>query len=365
MAIEDEMKDVQQLVVNQLGVANGLNNSLADGQVTSAKLGASAVTVGKIGTSAVTEGTIATGAVTDGKIGTSAVTEGTIADANVTAVKLATNSVTTTKIADGNIPPSKLSAGGPSWGNGALIINGTGSAGGLEVNASVSGTGSAFVDFHSTSATNPDYDARILADNAGFQIINKYSDTIFSNGPLENKQMRLDVAGNLLVNSAAYGNGLYDGDSFKVFVGSGTTGGLKCSRQGTGATNQIAFLNPNGQVGFINTTGSTTAYGTTSDYRLKEDITSIDNSIERLNQLKPCNFAWKVDGTRMDGFIAHEVQEVVPIAATGTKDAVYEDGTPDYQGIDQAKLVPLLTKALQEAVAKIEALEVRISTLEA
>jgi len=61
----------------------------------------------------------------------------------------------------------------------------------------------------------------------------------------------------------------------------------------------------------------------------------------------------------MDGFIAHEVQEVVPIAATGTKDAVKEDGTPDYQGIDQAKLIPLLTKALQEAIARIEVLEAK------
>jgi hypothetical protein len=283
----------------------------------------------------------------------------TVRDGGITQAKLATNSVTTIKIADGNIPPSKLSTGGPSWGNGTLTIDGTGVAGGLEVNSSVSGTGSAFVDFHTTSATNPDYDVRILADSAGLQIINKDSDTIFSNGALEEQRMRIDLSGNLLVNSALYGDGLYDGDSFKVAVGPSTAGGLKCSRQGTVATNQIAFLNPNGQVGFINTDGSTTTYGTTSDYRLKEDITSIDNSIERLNQLKPCNFAWKVDGTRMDGFIAHEVQEVVPIAATGTKDAVKEDGTPDYQGIDQAKLIPLLTKALQEAIARIEVLEAK------
>ena len=77
------------------------------------------------------------------------------------------------------------------------------------------------------------------------------------------------------------------------------------------------------------------------------------------------NFKWKSDGTRVDGFIAHEAQEVVPEAVTGTKDAVDEDGNPEYQGIDQSKLVPLLTKALQEAVTKIEALEARVTALEA
>jgi len=318
MAIEDEMKDVQQLVVNQLGVANGLNNSLADGQVTADKLATDSVTATKI------------------------------EDGQVTSDKLSTDSVTTTKIADGHIPPSKLSAGGPTWGGEALTINGTGSVGGLEINSDVSGTGTAFIDFHSTSATNPDYDARIINTDTGeFQFINTAGQFAF----------------NLGQDLGTFG--LYDGDSFKIGVAAGTEGGLKCSRQGTAATNQISFLNPNGQVGFINTQGTTTVYGTSSDYRLKEDITSIDNSIERLNQLKPCNFAWKVDGTRVDGFIAHEVQEVVPIAATGTKDAVKEDGTPDYQGIDQAKLVPLLTAALQEALTKIEALEVRITALEA
>ena len=289
----------------------------------------------------------------------------TVRDGGITQAKLATNSVIASKIVDGQIPPSKLSAGHPGWNNQTLIIGGDGTSGGLEINSNVSGTGSAFIDFHSTSATNPDFEARIINNATGeFQFTNLRGDTIFNNGALEEERMRIDYAGNFLVNSAVYGTGLYDGDSFKVGVNAGTTGGLKCSRQGTDPTNQITFANPNGQVGFINTGGSTTTYGTTSDYRLKEDITSIDNSIERLNQLKPCNFAWKVDGTRMDGFIAHEVQEVVPIAATGTKDAVKEDGTPDYQGIDQAKLVPLLTKALQEAVSKIEALESRVASLE-
>jgi hypothetical protein len=81
-------------------------------------------------------------------------------------------------------------------------------------------------------------------------------------------------------------------------------------------------------------------------------------------QLKPCNFAWKADGSRTDGFLAHELQEVVPNAAHGEKDAVDSDGNPKYQGIDQSNLVPLLTAALQEALTKIETLETRLTALE-
>jgi hypothetical protein len=85
----------------------------------------------------------------------------------------------------------------------------------------------------------------------------------------------------------------------------------------------------------------------------------------RVQALNPVNFEWISSGERVDGFLAHEAQEVVPEAVHGTKDALDEEGNPEYQGIDQSKLVPLLTKALQEALTKIEALEVRITALEA
>ena len=146
-------------------------------------------------------------------------------------------------------------------------------------------------------------------------------------------------------------------------------GYIYLARSGTALQIHASFINnatvtPT-TVGTITTNGSTTSYNTSSDYRLKEDIVDIEGSIERLKDLKPVNFKWKSDGTRVDGFIAHEAQEVVPEAVTGTKDAVDEDGNPEYQGIDQSKLVPLLTKALQEAVTKIEALEARVTALEA
>ena len=141
-------------------------------------------------------------------------------------------------------------------------------------------------------------------------------------------------------------------------------------------------------VGAISISSTSTTYATSSDYRLKEDYQPVEDPIARLNQLKPINFAWKSDGSRCDGFLAHELQEVIPEAATGTKDETKieeyevtpsikdEEGNviteavmgerevPVYQGIDQSKIVPLLTAALQEAVAKIESLTQRIEALE-
>ena len=121
----------------------------------------------------------------------------------------------------------------------------------------------------------------------------------------------------------------------------------------------------NAVVGSITSTGSSTAYNTTSDYRLKEDIKPVENAATRVMALNPVNFAWKADGSRVDGFIAHEAQEIVPEAVTGTKDAVNEDGSIKPQAIDQSKLVPLLTAALQEALTEIAGLKSRLAAVEA
>jgi hypothetical protein len=110
-------------------------------------------------------------------------------------------------------------------------------------------------------------------------------------------------------------------------------------------------------VGVISTNATNTAYVTSSDYRLKEDFRLVDNPIGRLFSLKPINFSWKSTGDRVDGFLAHEVQEVVPDAVWGQKDAVDKDGNPVYQGIDPSKIVPLITAALQETVKRLESLE--------
>jgi hypothetical protein len=177
----------------------------------------------------------------------------------------------------------------------------------------------------------------------------------------------------------------------------------------TGNDGAVAEFSRQGvPVGFITITGSATTYATSSDYRLKTDAQPMTGASARVLSLKPVNFAWISSGDRVDGFLAHEAQEIVPECVTGTKDAmrdeeyevtaaVYEDiiiaavldeegneleaerteqrlvseavmGTrsvPDMQGIDQSKLVPLLTAALQEALTEISALKVRVAALEA
>lgn len=130
----------------------------------------------------------------------------------------------------------------------------------------------------------------------------------------------------------------------------------------------LRFYNVSGtQIGYIrNNGGTSTTYSTSSDHRLKENVVDLTGAITRLNNLDPKRFNFIADAdTTVDGFLAHEVQTVVPEAVTGTHNEVDDDGNPVYQGIDQSKLVPLLTAALQEAIAKIDALETRVDALEA
>jgi len=138
---------------------------------------------------------------------------------------------------------------------------------------------------------------------------------------------------------------------------------LKIKKTTLGTTAVTFVTETNSQVGYIGIGATSTSYNTTSDYRLKENISPILNGIDRLKQLKPKRFNFIGDTSVVDGFIAHEAKEVVPESVTGEKDEVLPNGDPAYQGIDQGKLVPLLTAALQEAIAKIEFLETRIETL--
>ena len=141
--------------------------------------------------------------------------------------------------------------------------------------------------------------------------------------------------------------------------------GIRFLRSGTYSGGAMKFYSGSSNVGSVQINASSTSYNTTSDYRAKENIAPMENSIDRLKELKPCRFNFLIDPENtVDGFIAHEAQEVVPEAVTGEKDKLDYEGNPDYQGIDQSKLVPLLTAALQEAINKIEQLETRIQTLE-
>ena len=120
------------------------------------------------------------------------------------------------------------------------------------------------------------------------------------------------------------------------------------------------------QKGNIQVTTTTATFNSASDYRLKENVVALSDGITRLKQLSPSRFNFiEEPSITVDGFIAHEVQAVVPEAVTGTHNEVDDDGNPVMQGMDYGKVTPLLTAALQEAIAKIETLETKVAALEA
>ena len=116
------------------------------------------------------------------------------------------------------------------------------------------------------------------------------------------------------------------------------------------------FFNPNGAVGKIQTSGFATIFNTASDYRLKEDLQDFAG-LDMVSKIPVYDFKWKIDGKRSYGVMAHELQEILPDAAAGKKDAINEDGSINPQGVDYSKIVPLLVKSIQELTAKVEMLE--------
>jgi hypothetical protein len=149
-----------------------------------------------------------------------------------------------------------------------------------------------------------------------------------------------------------------------IFLSRGDGSSLFVNRNSDGAS--TGFYRSGTLVGTISITTTATAYNTSSDYRLKENVVQLTGAADRLNQLQVKRFNFIADPDKtVDGFIAHEAQAVVPECVTGTKDEVDDDGNPVYQGIDQSKLVPLLTAALQEAIAEIASLKDRVAALEA
>jgi len=217
---------------------------------------------------------------------------------------------------------------------------------------------------------------------------------------IPDERMRIDSAGRILANTASP---IDNNAAFSIKELANYP--LATKVDATGNTQQIGFNNGNGHIGGITTNGTSTAFNTSSDYRLKENISYDFDATTRLKQLKPSRFNFKTDASKtVDGFLAHEVSNIIPEAITGSKDATetkqnvvlnangtmiyngvleqdYIDGKADgnypsdstwiaekevpvYQSIDQAKLVPLLTKALQEAITKIETLETKVTALE-
>ena len=211
-------------------------------------------------------------------------------------------------------------------------------------------------------------------------------------GTSNTERMRIDSSGNLLVGVTAPINA---SSAFGHFASvNGGKAGISVGQvAGSSASSQILFINSNGTVGSISTSGSSTSYNTSSDYRLKENIAPMTGALGVVSQLKPVTYNWKVDGSSGQGFIAHELQAVVPDCVTGDKDATRieqyeitpaipatydEEGNeltpaveavmgerevPSYQGIDTSFLVATLTKAIQELKEQVDAQALEIQAL--
>ena len=173
--------------------------------------------------------------------------------------------------------------------------------------------------------------------------------------------MTLDASGNLLVGKTASsttvaGSQVQPDGTFSAVKGDANPGFFY--NRSTAASGTIALFRSNSvTVGSITQDGTNTSYVTSSDYRLKDSIQPLSGGLARVNSLKPSIYTWKTNGSSGEGFLAHELAEVVPSAVVGTKDAVDADGNPIYQGVDLSKVVPILVAAIKELTARVEALE--------
>jgi len=211
-------------------------------------------------------------------------------------------------------------------------------------------------------------------DNLNFAIVNNESGVI-TFGTSNTERARITSVGNLLLGTTTsegritiVGNGCGDYIGAITNENSSNCGpahGLifRAGKNGSSSgSNYFSFRTPNDTVtGSISQAGtSSISYNTSSDYRLKENISPLTGAIEKVQALKPVTYKWKIDGSNGEGFIAHELAEVCPFAVVGEKDAVDKYGKPSYQGIDTSFLVATLTAAIQEQQAIIESLKARL-----
>jgi len=251
-----------------------------------------------------------------------------------------------------------------------LTVNGDGTT--VRLDGSADTTKSVF--FRNTTTSNP---AQIFADGSLRLRTEDASTAIIFNtnsSGTNNERMRIDGSGNVHISKTS-SDVSTAGHTFSAdgFVHHTRNGNIIHLNQLASSGSAIIFFQSGGEVGSVTTNSSSTAYNTSSDYRLKENVDYDWDATSRLKKLKPARFNFKIDkDTTVDGFLAHEVSSIVPEAITGEKDATEkytdDDGVEKtrevYQGIDQSKLVPLLVKTVQEQQTVIESLTARIAKLE-
>jgi hypothetical protein len=221
-----------------------------------------------------------------------------------------------------------------------------------------SGTTLAFRGVTNTGAENDYAYLSMVADNTTALTGSIRFSTGSGSSPVE--RARIDSSGNLLVGTTSGIAKLH------VLADAAAVDPVTISNSDSGTGSQYAIVfrrNTSTIVGSIQTTNTLTSYNVSSDYRLKNTIAPMTGALAKVALLKPVTYKWNADGSDGEGFIAHELAEVVPHAVTGDKDALDKDGNPKYQGIDVSFLVATLTAAIQEQQALITQLQADVATL--
>lgn len=329
---------------------------IAAGSITTAKIADANVTTAKIASSVtLTTPTIDT-------ITSAAATALTLKSAGTTAITVSTGQLVGIGVTN---PGAKLQVGDatPSTSNG-IIFGKYATSTETNLPAIRQGSGDGAANDLVLGATSTSGTIRLFTGGANSSL---------DFGTASNaERVRIDSSGILLIGATVASNG-YGNNSTgitirttgaaSVFSNASSDYGLvlnKTTYQSGSTCYQVNFRTLNTNVGGIFSDNSSVTYATTSDHRLKENVQRINNAIDTVQQLNPVTYTWKADGSNGLGFIAHELQAVIPQAVVGVKDAVDTKGDPVYQAIDTSFLVATLAAAIQELKTENDALKARL-----